>query len=149
MLLHSVQQELSEQVVREENSFPGRRKCGVTNVWSESNPICEKERWCAGVTNPRFCCVKSSAAIMSQGGSAAIREAIEAKRSKIKTPGVSLKTLERDAKRKKAWYEGREEAGARDESAVRGREEVLRVGGWVTFEETALFVSYHVAAVQL
>lgn len=40
----------------------------------------------------------------SQGGAAAIREAIEAKRSKIKTPGVSLKTLERDATRKKAWY---------------------------------------------
>lgn len=42
---------------------------------------------------------------MSQGGSAAIREAIEAKRSKIKTPGVSLKTLEKDAKRKKDWCE--------------------------------------------
>ncbi|CAM9633076.1 unnamed protein product [Hapterophycus canaliculatus] len=40
----------------------------------------------------------------SQGGAAAIREAIEAKRSKIKTPGVSLKTLERDATRKKAWW---------------------------------------------
>ena len=39
----------------------------------------------------------------SQGGSAAIREAIEAKRSKIKAPGESLKTLERDAKRKKVW----------------------------------------------
>eukprot|EP00903_Cladosiphon_okamuranus_P013542 g12614.t1 len=41
---------------------------------------------------------------MSQGGSAAIREAIEAKRSKIKAPGKSLKTLERDAQRKKAWW---------------------------------------------
>ncbi|CAM9669143.1 unnamed protein product [Scytosiphon promiscuus] len=40
----------------------------------------------------------------SQGGAAAIREAIEAKRSKIKEPGVSLKTLERDATRKKAWW---------------------------------------------
>ncbi|CAM9720967.1 unnamed protein product [Ectocarpus sp. 6 AP-2014] len=37
-------------------------------------------------------------------GTAAIREAIEARRSKIKTPGESLKTLERDASRKKAWW---------------------------------------------
>lgn len=43
-------------------------------------------------------------AMSSSGGSAAIREAIEAKRAKIKTPGESLKTLERDAKRKRAWY---------------------------------------------
>eukprot|EP00752_Nemacystus_decipiens_P009142 g8165.t1 len=41
---------------------------------------------------------------MSQGGSAAMREAIEARRSKIKTPGASLKTLEKDAKRKKEWW---------------------------------------------
>lgn len=41
----------------------------------------------------------------SSGGSAAIREAIENKRAKIKAPGESLKTLSRDAKRKKAWYE--------------------------------------------
>lgn len=47
---------------------------------------------------------KSEEAIMSvPEGTAAIREAIEARRSKIKTPGVSLKTLERDASRKKAW----------------------------------------------
>lgn len=57
-------------------------------------------------------CAEGTAVTMSQGGSAAIREAIEAKRSKIKTPGESLKTLERDAKRKKAWYESRENAGA-------------------------------------
>eukprot|EP00904_Undaria_pinnatifida_P007369 jgi/Undpi1/3762/HiC_scaffold_16.g07131.m1 len=40
----------------------------------------------------------------SSGGSAAIREAIENKRAKIKAPGESLKTLSRDAKRKKAWW---------------------------------------------
>lgn len=76
---------------------------------------------------------------MSQGGPAAIREAIEAKRSKIKTPGVSLKTLERDAKRKKAWYENGEKAGARPKRVVHGRDSMVGVD-WLmhAFEETAL-----------
>lgn len=78
---------------------------------------------------------------MSQGGSAAIREAIEAKRSKIKTPGVSLKTLEKDAKRKKEWCERGEKAWARQNGLYPGEREYVRV--WVTdaFEENMPLVS--------